>query len=106
MFELSDYLVGIYKVTDCTNSVTIQNDPPKFHHSSTQQQSQSFFNPNLSLQSDPGLDQSVPKDEKTKSKDSLEQSDSQKENVPEPVQQAAPASQQQQQPMEVSVEAN
>ncbi|XP_062706860.1 structural maintenance of chromosomes protein 4 [Aedes albopictus] len=97
MFELSDYLVGIYKVTDCTNSVTIQNDPPKFHHSSTQQQSQSFFNPNLSLQSDPGLDQSVPKDEKKKTEDSLEQSDSQKENVLEPVQQ---------QPMEVSVEAN
>uniref|UniRef100_A0A182SCB0 Uncharacterized protein n=1 Tax=Anopheles maculatus TaxID=74869 RepID=A0A182SCB0_9DIPT len=27
MFELSDYLVGIYKVSDCTNSVTIENDP-------------------------------------------------------------------------------
>lgn len=25
MFELADYLVGIYKVHDCTNSVTIQN---------------------------------------------------------------------------------
>lgn len=26
MFELADYLVGIYKVQDCTNSVTIMND--------------------------------------------------------------------------------
>lgn len=25
MFELADYLVGIYKVHDCTNSVTIKN---------------------------------------------------------------------------------
>jgi structural maintenance of chromosome 4 len=25
MFELADYLVGIYKVEDCTNSVTIRN---------------------------------------------------------------------------------
>lgn len=25
MFELADYLVGIYKVHDCTNSATIQN---------------------------------------------------------------------------------
>lgn len=25
MFELADYLVGIYKVTDCTQSMTIQN---------------------------------------------------------------------------------
>jgi structural maintenance of chromosome 4 len=25
MFELADYLVGIYKVEDCTHSVTIQN---------------------------------------------------------------------------------
>lgn len=25
MFELADYLVGIYKVQDCTNSVTIRN---------------------------------------------------------------------------------
>jgi hypothetical protein len=25
MFELADYLVGIYKVEDCTQSVTIQN---------------------------------------------------------------------------------
>lgn len=29
MFELSDYLVGIYKVKDCTDSVCIQNEPPK-----------------------------------------------------------------------------
>jgi structural maintenance of chromosome 4 len=28
MFELSDFLVGIYKVNDCTNSVTIENHPP------------------------------------------------------------------------------
>ncbi|XP_070505338.1 structural maintenance of chromosomes protein 4 [Chironomus tepperi] len=26
MFELADYLVGIYKVTDCTQSVTVRND--------------------------------------------------------------------------------
>lgn len=25
MFELADYLVGIYKVHDCTRSVTVQN---------------------------------------------------------------------------------
>lgn len=25
MFELADYLVGIYKVEDCTRSLTIQN---------------------------------------------------------------------------------
>jgi structural maintenance of chromosome 4 len=28
MFELSDYLVGIYKVSDCTGSITIENQPP------------------------------------------------------------------------------
>ncbi|XP_052868300.1 structural maintenance of chromosomes protein 4 [Anopheles cruzii] len=28
MFELSDYLVGIWKVDDCTESATIRNDPP------------------------------------------------------------------------------
>lgn len=99
MFELSDYLVGIYKVTDCTNSVTIQNDPPKFH-SATQQQSQSFFDPNSSLKSDSGLDQT--KTEKLESEKSPTQSDSQKENVPEPAQAASIP----QQPMEVSVEAN
>lgn len=26
MFDLSDYLTGIYKVADCTQSVTIRND--------------------------------------------------------------------------------
>lgn len=25
MFELADYLVGIYKVEDCTRSITIEN---------------------------------------------------------------------------------
>uniref|UniRef100_A0A8D8BBH1 Structural maintenance of chromosomes protein n=1 Tax=Culex pipiens TaxID=7175 RepID=A0A8D8BBH1_CULPI len=55
MFELSDYLVGIYKVTDCTNSVTIKNDPPKFHQMSSQTQQSFSYNPNLSLQSDSGL---------------------------------------------------
>ncbi|XP_065081267.1 structural maintenance of chromosomes protein 4 [Ochlerotatus camptorhynchus] len=103
MFELSDYLVGIYKVTDCTNSVTMKNDPPKYHYASTQQRSQSFFNPNLSLQSDPGTDQSLPK---ATTEDTVQQCDSQNENVesnvpePTPVTAAAP------QPMEVSVEAN
>ncbi|KAH8392298.1 hypothetical protein KR215_005479, partial [Drosophila sulfurigaster] len=29
MFELSNYLVGIYKVDDCTDSVTLKNRPPK-----------------------------------------------------------------------------
>lgn len=28
MFELSNYLVGIYKVDDCTDSVTLVNHPP------------------------------------------------------------------------------
>uniref|UniRef100_A0A182QGQ9 Structural maintenance of chromosomes protein n=1 Tax=Anopheles farauti TaxID=69004 RepID=A0A182QGQ9_9DIPT len=47
MFELSDYLVGIYKVSDCTNSVTIENDPPKHesHLGATQQQTQQFSFP-------------------------------------------------------------
>lgn len=38
MFELSDYLVGIYKVKDCTDSVTIKNDPMKTSGSTQQQQ--------------------------------------------------------------------
>lgn len=29
MFELADYLTGIYKVDDCTASLTIENVPPK-----------------------------------------------------------------------------
>lgn len=29
MFELADYLTGIYKVDDCTDSLTIKNVPPK-----------------------------------------------------------------------------
>lgn len=29
MFELADYLTGIYKVDDCTDSLTIPNVPPK-----------------------------------------------------------------------------
>lgn len=29
MFELSDYLIGIYKVNDCTDTVCIRNDPPE-----------------------------------------------------------------------------
>lgn len=28
MFELADFLTGIYKVEDCTNSVTLENDVP------------------------------------------------------------------------------
>lgn len=28
MFELSDYLVGIYKVSDCTNALVVKNEPP------------------------------------------------------------------------------
>lgn len=28
MFELSNYLVGIYKVEDCTDSLTLVNHPP------------------------------------------------------------------------------
>lgn len=28
MFELSNYLVGIFKVDDCTDSVTLVNHPP------------------------------------------------------------------------------
>lgn len=37
MFELSDFLVGIYKVKDCTDSVCIQNEPPKMPLIETQQ---------------------------------------------------------------------
>lgn len=29
MFELSDYLIGIYKVKDCTETVCIRNSPPE-----------------------------------------------------------------------------
>ncbi|XP_055593544.1 structural maintenance of chromosomes protein 4 [Uranotaenia lowii] len=107
MFELSDYLVGIYKVTDCTNSVTIQNDPPKFHQSSTQTQHQSFtFNPNLSLQSDPGFDQlKDEKDIKDKSQqDSQPGTDSQKENIETNILDVSGLSMTQ--PMEASVEAS
>ncbi|XP_053673765.1 structural maintenance of chromosomes protein 4 [Anopheles nili] len=57
MFELSDYLVGIYKVSDCTNSVTIGNDPQKTDShmvGSQQQQTQQFdfLNQSVNLQSE------------------------------------------------------
>lgn len=29
MFELANYLVGIYKVSDCTDSITLLNHPPQ-----------------------------------------------------------------------------
>ncbi|XP_054744816.1 structural maintenance of chromosomes protein 4 [Anastrepha obliqua] len=38
MFELSDYIVGIYKVKDCTDSVTIKNVPPPLPLSQMQTQ--------------------------------------------------------------------
>lgn len=37
MFELADYLTGIYKVDDCTDSITIENVPPKSIGSSSSQ---------------------------------------------------------------------
>ncbi|XP_050086478.1 structural maintenance of chromosomes protein 4 [Anopheles aquasalis] len=40
MFELSDILVGIYKVNDCTNSAAIDNDPPKTNYVGSQSQQQ------------------------------------------------------------------
>uniref|UniRef100_A0A1I8P3Q0 Structural maintenance of chromosomes protein n=1 Tax=Stomoxys calcitrans TaxID=35570 RepID=A0A1I8P3Q0_STOCA len=40
MFELSDYLVGIYKVKDCTDSVCIKNEPPKMPETQMQTQTQ------------------------------------------------------------------
>lgn len=36
MFELADYLTGIYKVDDCTDSITIENIPPKSIGSASQ----------------------------------------------------------------------
>lgn len=42
MFELSDYIVGIYKVKDCTDSVTIKNVPPPLPLTQIQTQSQSL----------------------------------------------------------------
>ncbi|XP_058815599.1 structural maintenance of chromosomes protein 4 [Topomyia yanbarensis] len=93
MFELSDYLVGIYKVTDCTNSVTIKNDPPKFHHSASQQQQSFTFNPNLSLQSEISIDQSG-------GGDASKKDDYQKDTTAEQPSIAMS------QPMEVSVDAN
>ncbi|KAL9928219.1 structural maintenance of chromosomes 4-like protein gluon isoform 1-T1 [Glossina fuscipes fuscipes] len=43
MFELSDYLVGIYKVRDCTESICLMNVPPELPADvdCTQQQQQS-----------------------------------------------------------------
>lgn len=40
MFELSDYIVGIYKVKDCTDSVTIKNVPPPLPVAQMQTQTQ------------------------------------------------------------------
>lgn len=37
MFELADYLTGIYKVDDCTDSITIENIAPKSIGSASQQ---------------------------------------------------------------------
>lgn len=37
MFELADYLTGIYKVDDCTDSITIENVPPRSIGSSQSQ---------------------------------------------------------------------
>lgn len=41
MFELADFLTGIYKVDDCTGSLTIENTPPKSIGSASQVR---FFN--------------------------------------------------------------
>ncbi|XP_055642960.1 structural maintenance of chromosomes protein 4 [Toxorhynchites rutilus septentrionalis] len=101
MFELSDYLVGIYKVTDCTNSVTIKNDPPKFHITGSQQPDQFTFNPNLSLTSEPEIEQPS-KIDASKDESGL-QSDSQKENVGGNVLEQSSITSPQ--PMEVSVDA-
>lgn len=38
MFELADFLTGIYKVDDCTDSLTIENVPPKSISTVTQSQ--------------------------------------------------------------------
>lgn len=45
MFELSDYLVGIYKVADCTNALVVKNQPPVISASSTQQQQEMQVQP-------------------------------------------------------------
>lgn len=42
MFELADYLTGIYKVDDCTDSITIENVPPKSIGSASQVKFQCF----------------------------------------------------------------
>lgn len=39
MFELANYLVGIYKVNDCTDSCTLLNHPPQLPTSTSTQQS-------------------------------------------------------------------
>lgn len=39
MFELADYLTGIYKVDDCTDSLTIENVPPNSADAPQSQQS-------------------------------------------------------------------
>lgn len=38
MFELADYLTGIYKVDDCTDSLTIENVPPNSIDTTSSQQ--------------------------------------------------------------------
>lgn len=39
MFELSDYLIGIYKVKDCTETVCIRNAPPEIEGKEREDQS-------------------------------------------------------------------
>uniref|UniRef100_A0A182W7U1 Structural maintenance of chromosomes protein n=1 Tax=Anopheles minimus TaxID=112268 RepID=A0A182W7U1_9DIPT len=68
MFELSDYLVGIFKVSDCTNSVTIENDPQKTvtHIGATQQQTQQFgfHNESINLQDEESYKATLDESEK------------------------------------------
>lgn len=54
MFELADYLTGIYKVDDCTDSLTIPNVPPKLPQTNRLCSQQSNVNQ---------TDQAVPTDE-------------------------------------------
>lgn len=54
MFELADYLVGIYKVEDCTHSLTIQNfDKQRVLGIGEKESEKENFSANLSLSPSP-----------------------------------------------------
>ena len=49
MFELADYLVGIYKVQDCTHSVTVINEYKEKEFEANKENEKKSFNENMSI---------------------------------------------------------